>query len=166
MSAQGATVRGGTAHLPMWPLAVLVAAAAAIAIGISLIDGPRTTTTTVQPESPEVGISHAIPRFDYVPATTVYGPYGVPVEAREATAPIPTGYVAATDFPGAYGAVVEAREATAPIPTGYVAATDFPGAYGAPVGDAVAGTAGAGTFTPTMGSRPGMTGENICGQCR
>jgi hypothetical protein len=138
MSAQGATVRG-TAHLPMWPLAVLVAAAAAIAIGISLIDGPRATTTAVQPESPEVGISHAIPRFDYVPATDVYGPYGVPVEAREATAPITSGYVAATDFPGPYGV---------------------------PVAEVGAGTVGDGTFTPTMGSRPGMTGDNICGQCR
>ena len=161
MSAQGATVRGGTAHLPMWPLAVLVGAVAVIAIGISLIDnGPR-ATTTVQPAQPEVGISHATPRFDYVEATDVYGPYGVPVEAREATAPIPRGYVKATDIYGPYGVPVQTREATAPIPSGYVAATDFPGPYGVPV----AGTTGDGTFTPTMGARPPMTGDNICGQC-
>ena len=162
MSAQGATVRGGTAHLPMWPLAVLVAAAAAIAIGISLIDAPR-TTTNVLPAEPQVGISHAIPRtFDYVGASDVYGPYGVPVETREGTAPIPDGYVSATEVYGPYGAVVQAREGTAAIPRGYVAATDFPGPYGAPVAE----TVGDGTFTPTMGPRPPMTGDNICGQCR
>ena len=161
MSAQGATVRGGTAHLPMWPLAVLVAAVAAIAIGISLIDAPR-TGITVQPAQPEVGVSHATPRtFDYVDATDVYGPYGVPVETREGTAPVPRGYVKATDIYGPYGVPVQTREATAPFPSGYVAATDFPGAYGVPV----AGATGDGTFTPTMGARPPMTGDNICGQC-
>jgi hypothetical protein len=149
----------------MWPLAVLVAAVAVIAIGISLIDQPR-TNTVVLPDEPQVGISHAIPRtFDYVDATTFPGAYGARVEAREATGPIESGYVAAADFPGAYGVPVEAREATAPIVSGYVTATDFPGPYGVPVAGAGAGIAGDGTFTPTMGSRPGMTGENICGQC-
>ena len=36
MSAQGATVRRETTHLPVWPLAILVAATAAIVFAISL----------------------------------------------------------------------------------------------------------------------------------
>ena len=41
MSAQGATLRRGTAHLPIWPVAALVTAAAATLIGMTLIDGVR-----------------------------------------------------------------------------------------------------------------------------
>ena len=41
MSAQGATLRRGTAHLPIWPVAALVTAAVATLIGMSLIDGAR-----------------------------------------------------------------------------------------------------------------------------
>jgi hypothetical protein len=41
MSAQGATLRRGTAHLPIWPVAALVTAAVATLIGMSLIDGVR-----------------------------------------------------------------------------------------------------------------------------
>ncbi len=40
MSAQGATLRRGTVHLPIWPVTALVAAAA-VAIGISLLGGVR-----------------------------------------------------------------------------------------------------------------------------
>jgi len=40
MSAQGATLRRGTVHLPIWPVTALVAAAV-VAIGISLLGGVR-----------------------------------------------------------------------------------------------------------------------------
>ncbi|HEX5937116.1 MAG TPA: hypothetical protein VFZ75_05425 [Actinomycetota bacterium] len=143
MSAQGATVRRGTAHLPMWPLAVLVAAAVAVAIGISWIDRPG-TTTNVLPTGPEVGISHATPRFDYVPATDFPGPYGVPVAGAGSTG----------------------SSNVSPLAEDYVAATDFPGPYGVPVAEVGVGTAGDGAFTPTLGVRPRMTGDTICGQCR
>jgi hypothetical protein len=45
MSAQGATLggRGNVLHLPIWPVAALVAAAAAALIGLSLIDGVAPT---------------------------------------------------------------------------------------------------------------------------
>jgi hypothetical protein len=48
MSAQGTTLRRGTAPLPMWPLAVLVAGAAAIVLVISLLDA-RPATPVGQP---------------------------------------------------------------------------------------------------------------------
>jgi hypothetical protein len=80
----------------MWPLAVLVAAAAAIAIGVSLIDAPP----VVQPAQPEVGISHAIPPsvgISQVTEATTYpvglenpGAYEVPVETREGGTFTPT----------------------------------------------------------------------------
>ncbi len=38
MSAQGATLRRGTAHMPIWPVAALVTVAAATLIGINMID--------------------------------------------------------------------------------------------------------------------------------
>jgi hypothetical protein len=40
MSAQGATLRRGTTHLPIWPVTALVAAAV-VAIGISTLGGVR-----------------------------------------------------------------------------------------------------------------------------
>ena len=51
MSAQGATLRRGTVHIPIWPVAVVVLAAAA-AIGLSTIDtidtiAPARTLVTV-----------------------------------------------------------------------------------------------------------------------
>ena len=41
MSAQGATLRRGITHLPIWPIAALVVAAVAAVIGISLFDAVR-----------------------------------------------------------------------------------------------------------------------------
>jgi hypothetical protein len=43
MSAQGTTLRSGTLHLPMWPVAVLVAVGAAIVLAVSLIDARPAT---------------------------------------------------------------------------------------------------------------------------
>jgi hypothetical protein len=52
MSAQGATLRRGTVHLPIWPVTALVAATV-VAIGISLLGGVRpegSVTTVTQTE--------------------------------------------------------------------------------------------------------------------
>jgi len=62
MSTQGATLGRGTIRLPIWPVAALVAAAAAATIGISTIGG-ATRDLPVQVPSVVVGISHATPRF-------------------------------------------------------------------------------------------------------
>ena len=52
MSAQGATLRRGTVHIPIWPVAVVVLAATAAMIGLSSIDSigtiaPARTLVTV-----------------------------------------------------------------------------------------------------------------------
>jgi hypothetical protein len=61
MSAQGATLGRGTIRLPIWPVAALVAAAAAATIGISTIGG-ATSELPVQVPSVVVGTSHVAPR--------------------------------------------------------------------------------------------------------
>ena len=43
MSAQGTTLGRGTAFVPMWPLAVLIAVAATMVLAISLFDTRPTT---------------------------------------------------------------------------------------------------------------------------
>ncbi len=52
MSAQGATLRRGTIHLPIWPVAVLVVAAAAVMIMTSLFDD-------VRPQGPVSSVSES-----------------------------------------------------------------------------------------------------------
>jgi hypothetical protein len=109
MSAQGATLRKGNLHLPIWPVAVLVAGTAAFALVITLIDGgrPESSTSSTELQGPAVGISHVTPRgIEYVPAVDFPGPYGVPVaEAVGISHVTPRGieYVPAVDFPGPYG---------------------------------------------------------------
>ena len=49
MSAQGTTLRSGTIHVPMWPVAVLIAAGAALVLVISLVDS--------RPETPAAPVS-------------------------------------------------------------------------------------------------------------
>lgn len=82
MSAQGATLgRGtvgrGTVRLPMWPVAALVAAAAAVTIGITMIDGASRSGTAIreQGEVPAVvvGISHVTPSLHSVPSVPSVG---------------------------------------------------------------------------------------------
>jgi hypothetical protein len=65
MSTQGATLGRGSVRLPMWPVAALVAAAAAVTIGVTMIDsaGQEASSTTAIREQVIVGISHATPRL-------------------------------------------------------------------------------------------------------
>ena len=78
MSAQGATLRRGTAHLPMWPLAVLAAGAAAIVLAISLFnvrpEAPvRTVTDTERFENSSATVREqgaAFPEISPIPVTS------------------------------------------------------------------------------------------------
>jgi hypothetical protein len=91
MSAQGATLGRGTAYIPIWPVAVVVLAAAAAVIGLSTIDtidaiAPARTLVTVTDAQrlanstaavreqgaalpAIVGISHVAPSLHSVSAT-------------------------------------------------------------------------------------------------
>ena len=55
MSAQGATLRRGTVHIPIWPVAVVVVAATAAVIGLSSID----STHTIAPARTVVTVTDA-----------------------------------------------------------------------------------------------------------
>jgi len=55
MSAQGATLRRGTVHIPIWPVAVVVLAATAAVIGLSTIN----TTDTIAPARTLVAVTDA-----------------------------------------------------------------------------------------------------------
>jgi hypothetical protein len=91
MSAQGATLRRGTVHIPIWPVAVVVVAATAAVIGLSSIDSIGTiapartlvtvtdaqrlanSTAAVREQGAAlpviVGISHVAPSLHSVSAT-------------------------------------------------------------------------------------------------
>ena len=175
MSAQGATLRRGTVHIPIWPVAVVVAAAAAAVIGLSAIDGPapaRPITTVTDAErlanstaaireqgavAPvAVGISHVAPSAVGFAGFENPGAYVTQLPAF-AGFENPGAYVtevptyAGFENPGAYG-ISQITEATHPV------GLENPGAY------SQAGSESG--FAPTMGARPGMTGNEICGQCR
>jgi hypothetical protein len=143
MSAQGATLRRGTVHIPIWPVAVVVAAAAAALIGLTTIDreAPTGSVTTVT-ESERLANSSAAIREQGARLPVVVGISHVTPRA--------TGF-AGFENPGAYG-ISQVTEATHPV------GLENPGAYPAAESDA--------GFTPTLGARPGMDGNEICGQCR
>ena len=79
MSAQGTMLRRGTAYVPMWPLAVLIAGAAVIVLAISLFDAPPATQA---PARPIVSTGTLVERFansGVIPAAstdvaTTFGP--------------------------------------------------------------------------------------------
>ncbi len=143
MSAQGATLRRGIVHIPIWPVAVVVAAAAATLIGLTTIDrdAPAGSVTTVT-ESERLANSTAAIREQGARLPVVVGISHVTPKA--------TGFVG-LENPGAYG-ISQVTEGTYPV------GLENPGAYPAAESDA--------GFTPTTGARPGMDGNEICGQCR
>ena len=162
MATQGATLGRGTLHLPIWPLVAIVAGAAALMIGLTLIDAPRQSTgaavvTDVErfanssaavrerPDTlaPAVGISHVTPNATTTHMVGLENPAAV-----IATAPT---YATGLENPGAY--VV-----TAPT---YANGLENPGAY------PVTGSSD-GTYVPKLGFRPGwgFEGNTSCGQCR
>ena len=129
MSAQGATLggRGNVLHLPIWPVAALVATAAAALIGLSLIDGVApirsvTPVTDIQRLANSsaaireqgaalpvvVGISHVTPSAigvvglenpgTYAPQAPAYAGFENPA----AYAPQAPTYAPGLENPGAY----------------------------------------------------------------
>ena len=159
MATQGATLGRGTLHLPIWPLAAIVAGAAALMIGLTLNDASRPSTVVVErPDAlPAVGISHVTPNATTSGFVGLENPGAVIAQA-------PT-YAVGLENPGAYVAQAPTYAVGLENPGAYVVQTptfqvglENPGAYPA-VSDG-------GSFTPTLGSRPGMTGGEICGQCR
>jgi hypothetical protein len=172
MATQGATLGRGTLHLPIWPLVAIVVGAAALMIGMTLIDAPRPVSTTSE-QLPAVGISHVTPKVttDVVglenPGAYVAPAVGISHVTPNATTETfvglenPGAYVApSTSFatglenPGAY--VDEAR-----VFANFANGLENPGAY------PVTGSSD-GTYVPKLGFRPGwgFEGNTSCGQCR
>jgi hypothetical protein len=157
MSAQGATLRRGIVHIPIWPVAVVVAAAAATLIGLTTIDrdAPIGSVATVT-ESERLANSSAavreqgavLPVAGVSRSATGFAGFENP-GAYVTQAPAYTGF----ENPGAYG-ISQVTEGTHPV------GLENPGAYPAAGSESGAG------FSPTMGDRPGMVGNEICGQCR
>ena len=163
MATQGATLGRGTLHLPIWPLVAIVVGAAALMIGMTLIDAPRQSSSAAvvtdverfanssaavreRPDTlaPAVGISHVTPNATTTHMVGLENPGAVIAQA-------PT-YATGLENPSAY--VVES-------PT-YANGLENPGAYPVTAGS------GDGTYIPKLGFRPGWgsDGNNSCGQCR
>ena len=145
MSAQGATLRRGTVHIPIWPVAVVVVLATATMIGLSSIDtvAPLGTITSVTQSERLANSSTAIREQGAVLPVVTPSEIGfVGLENPGAYATQLPSY-AGFENPGAY--ITQA-------PT-FVPGLENPGAY--PVDE---------SFTPTAGAlRP--SGE-ICVQCK
>jgi hypothetical protein len=110
MSAQGASLGRRTVHLPIWPVAALVAAAVAV-LGMTLFDDvrPEASVTTVTTQDRLANSSAAIreqgavgvarPAID---AAVLESSAAAVRERGAALAPTTLGYVPATEIPGAY----------------------------------------------------------------
>jgi hypothetical protein len=152
-------------HIPIWPVAVVVAAAAATLIGLTTIDREAPTGSVTNVTETErlanssaafreqgaalpviVGVSHVTPIATGFAGFENPAAYGIS-QVTEGTYPV------GLENPGAYG-ISQVTEATHPV------GLENPGAYPG------AGSASGAGFTPTMGPRPGMAGNEICGQCR
>src|SRR5688500_14907217 len=154
MSAQGGTLqRRGTIELPIWPVAVLVAAAVAAAVGMALLrDAGQTRFVTSVTDSERlsnstaavreqgatlpatVGISHVAPSLHSVGYAGFENPGAYVTEAP--------AFTPGLEYPGAY-----IREAPA-----YTPGLENPGAYPAKIG------------APAEG--PVIVNGQACGQCR
>ena len=113
MSAQGATIggRGNVLHLPIWPVAALVAAAAAALIGLSLIDG-------------------AAPTRSVTPVTDIQRLANSSAAIREQGATIPVAFGISHVTPKVVGVVgLENPAAYAPQAPTYAPGLENPGAY-------------------------------------
>jgi hypothetical protein len=157
MSAQGGTLgRLGTSHLPIWPVATLLAAVIASAIALSTLGGTVddrvVTPVTVQERFAN---SAASVREQGATMPTVSAP-GV------------VTHQVGLENPGAYG-ISQVTEVTHPV------GLENPGAYGisqvteatSPVGLENPGVYPAEGFTPEAGAyQPIEVNGSVCGQCR
>ena len=146
MSTQGATLRRGTVHIPIWPVAVVVLAVTAAVIGLSAIDA---TIDGVAPYR-QVVVTDAQRLANSSAAIREQGAVLPVTWSASHVAPSAVGFARFAP-PAAYG-ISQVTEATFPV------GLENPGAY--------AGAGSGADFTPTLGSRPGMVGGEICGQCR
>ena len=130
MSAQGATLRRGTVHIPILPVAVIVTAAAAALIGLTTIDrdAPIGSVTTVT-QSERLANSSAAIREQGARLPVVVGiSHVTPSATGFAGFENPGAYVtqapayAGFENPGAYG-ISQVTEATHPV------GLENPGAY-------------------------------------
>ncbi|HET6791545.1 MAG TPA: hypothetical protein VFI35_08180 [Actinomycetota bacterium] len=160
MSAQGATLGRGTVHIPIWPVAVVVLAAAAAAlIGLSSID-------TIAPARPVTIVTDAQRLANSSAAVREQGAALPVVVGISHVTPKATGF-AGFENPGAYG-ISQVTEATYPV------GLENPAAYGT-AWDSIGGPNEAlhRQFSPPEeGAAPAsgpdriMVNGELCGQCR
>lgn len=160
MSAQGATLGRGTVHIPIWPVAVVVLAAAAAAlIGLSSID-------TIAPARPVTIVTDAQRLANSTAAVREQGAALPVVVGISHVTPKATGF-AGFENPGAYG-ISQVTEATYPV------GLENPAAYGT-AWDSIGGPNEAlhRQFSPPEeGAAPAsgpdriMVNGELCGQCR
>jgi hypothetical protein len=181
MSTQGATLRRGTIELPIWPVAVLLVAAVAATIGMTLLrDAGRTTFVTSVTDSERLAnssaavreqgaVAPAIPAIRPIDLTVLENSSAV-VREQGATLPATVGIshvapslhsqgFAGFENPGAY--VTEAPAFTPGL--------EYPGAY---IREAPAYTPGLenpGAYPAEIGAPaegPVIVNGQACGQCR
>lgn len=162
MSAQGATLgrRGTMLHLPIWPVAVLVTAVAAVTIGVTMIgeegrDASQPFTLTGEAANSTTAIREAgivvpvlEPGVGYASTTAIREqgvtlPVAVGISHVPPSAPASVGY-AGLENPGAY----------LPRSTN-VSGLENPGAYVADESTTAAGS-----------NRPIVIDGELCPQCR
>ena len=145
MATQGATLGRGTLHLPIWPLVAIVVSAAALMIGMTLIDAPR--------QSSSAAVVTDVERFANSSAAVRERPdtLAPAVGISHVTPNATTETFVGLENPGAY---------VAPS-TSFATGLENPGAY------LVTGSSD-GTYVPKLGFRPGwgFEGNTSCGQCR
>ena len=160
MSAQGGTLgRLGTVHVPIWPVAMLLAAAIAGAIALSTlgegVSRPVDQVATTDAVFEEITFPRGLENAGAYPAevtTTVPvglenpSAYGIS-QITEATVTYPRGL----ENPSAYG-ISQITEATVTYPRGL----ENPGAYPA---DAASGP-------KASAYEPIVVNGTVCGQCR
>jgi len=189
MSAQGATLRGGAVHIPIWPVAVVVLAATAAVIGLSTIDAtidgvaPARTLTTVTDAQRLANSTAAIREQGAVIPVAVDISQVTPSAVGFAGFENPGAYAsqlpgyAGFQNPGAYptqlpagfenpGAYATELPAFAGFENPGAYATQLPAYAGFENPGAYPTVASESDFTSTTGARPGMVGGEICGQCR
>jgi hypothetical protein len=160
MSAQGGTLgRLGSVHVPIWPVATLIAAAIAGAIalstigqGVSTVDQGATTDAVFEQVTFPRGLENAGAYPAEVPVTSPVGlenpaAWAGISQITEATATYPRGL----ENPAAWAGISQITEATVTYPRGL----ENPGAY---VGENLGPKADAHGSIEVNGT--------VCGQCR
>jgi hypothetical protein len=161
MSAQGATLGRGTLHLPIWPVAALVAAAAAVTIGMTLIDVRPEASVTPVTLTEQLANSSAALREQPAAAVTIEGLNPAAIE----------GSFAAVREQGASRTGVWGISHVTPAEATF-AGFEYPGAYVAPAPTYASGLENPGAYQPNAISGkaephdPIVVDGRACPQCR